>query len=378
MELSYIPRILEDRLRTRLNEKPAKVQVVLGPRQVGKTTLIRKVLEGRSFAYWDADDRATREVLNAVEYERFRVLLDGVDLVFLDEAQRVDQLGLALKMLADRFPQVRVLVSGSSALEINQRMGEFLTGRKRVELLLGISWLEWCRAAGVLAAESSLEDRLVYGMYPEVLVYPGQAEEQLNELASGALYHDLLALTGIRRADQLERLVRALALQVGSEVNYNELSRLLGIDKGTVARYLDLLEKTFVVFTVPSYSKNERKELKNSRKVYFFDNGIRNAVLGNFLPLEQRADVGALWENFLFSERRKALHYAGKTVKQFFWRTTDQQEVDYLELQDGDLAAFEFKWRPGKAVKTPPQFEKNYNKAVERIDRTNYNRFLTV
>ncbi len=305
-------------------------------------------------------------------------LLNGHQLVFIDEAQRVKNSGLTLKIIVDRIKNVQLLVSGSSALEIANEINEPLTGRKWEYMLYPISWEELADYVGFLDAERQLDHRLIYGMYPEVIMHPGQEKEILLQLAGSYLYKDILSMNGIRKPDLLEKLLKALALQMGSEVSYNELSQLLEVDKKTIVHYLDLLEKAFVVFRLPPLSRNLRNEINRSRKVYFFDNGIRNALIANFQPLSLRQDVGALWESFLISEGMKRLHYRAIRANRYFWRTHQQQEIDYIEEFDGVLHAYEFKWNPSKKVRFPKTFLNAYpNHQVSIITRNNYWDLLT-
>lgn len=372
-----IGRTLKKTIQDKLNS--GKAIIILGPRQTGKTTLMTHICNEQG--HWlllNCDDPVVRAQLEDANENTLRRLLTGHRLVFIDEAQRVKNIGITLKIIVDRIPDVQLLVSGSSSLEIANEINEPLTGRKWEYMLFPISWEELTNHAGVLGAEQQLEQRLIFGMYPEVIMHPGQEREILQQLAGSYLYKDLLSLNGIRKPDLLEKLLKALALQMGSEVSYNELSQLLEVDKKTVARYLDLLEKAFVVFRLPPLSRNLRKEINRSRKVYFFDNGIRNTLIANFQPLSLRQDVGALWESFLISERMKWLHYRGVWANRYFWRTHQQQEIDYIEDLDGVLRAYEFKWNPLKKARFPKTFLNTYRDSqTEVIHRKNYWEFLT-
>jgi predicted AAA+ superfamily ATPase len=368
------PRLLEDELKARFNK--GKAVVLLGPRQVGKTTLIRECLKGRDFLFLDGDDPDVRRTLEGVGFTRLQQIIGTAKWVFIDEAQRIEDVGLIAKMLVDRLAEVQLIISGSSALEINQTTAEPLTGRKFEYLLYPISWQEFEAHLGWMEAEAQLEERLIWGMYPDVLQNPGDAQEILRQLTSAYLYRDVLALTGIRKPELLEKLVQALALQVGSEVSYNELAQLLDIDKATVAKYIDLLEKAFIVFKLNSFSRNPRNEIKNNRKVYFWDNGIRNMVINNLNPLNLRTDKGALWENFLIVERMKSQAYNRTAASHFFWRTPRQQEIDFVEDSAGILKGYEFKWKARGNYKAPKAFTETYNATVEVIDRQNFRDFL--
>src|SRR5690606_2506318 len=281
--------------------------------------------------------------------------------VFVDEAQRIPNIGLKLKIMVDQIKGVQIIVSGSSAFDISNEIQEPLTGRKFEYRLFAISWNEFEGNVGYIKARQQLELRLLYGMYPDVINNFGNEYEILKNLTSSYLYKDILALSNIRKPDVLEKMVQALAFQVGSEVSYNEIAQLVGVDKNTVSDYIDLLEKAFVVFRLNSFSKNLRNEIKTNRKIYFYDNGIRNMVIGNFSPFELRQDKGALWENFMISERQKVLNLQQKPVKSYFWRTTAQQEIDYVEVENNRVNAFEFKWSEKKKTKLPKSFAEAYD-----------------
>lgn len=353
-----------------------KAIVVLGPRQSGKTTLIKEVLRGKDHLFLNADDATVRQLLTAPDTATLRRLVGNYRIVFVDEAQRLPEVGLTLKLLVDEFPRVQLLVSGSSALEIAQHINEPLTGRKWEFHLLPISWEEFESAVGFTEAERQLEQRLLYGMYPDVINNPGTQGLVLQQLTESYLYKDILSLASIRKPELLERLLQALALQLGSEVSYNELAQLLGVDKATVMNYIDLLEKAFIVFRIRSFSRNIRNEIKNNRKVYFWDNGIRNMLVANFNPLDLRTDKGALWENFVIAERAKFLRYHQVVANRYFWRTVQQQEIDYLEEHGGMIAPYEIKWKDTRKVRTPAAFAKAYQASVQTITRDNFRKLV--
>jgi len=286
-----------------------KAIVVLGPRQVGKTTLVQAIISSRDHLFLNGDDPAVRDLLEGVSESRLKLIIGEHKIVFIDEAQRIPGIGLTLKLITDRFKQVQLIVSGSSTLEINQTTQESLTGRKTEYQLFPISWEEFEGTVGFPEAEQQLEERLIYGMYPDVLNNRTDARETLKQLADSYLYKDVLAMTGIRKPELLDKLLKALALQLGNEVSYTELSGLLEIDKATIARYIELLEKSFIIFRLTSFSRNIRNEIRNNRKIYFYDNGIRNIVISNLNPLDLRNDKGPLWENFLISERINIQNY---------------------------------------------------------------------
>jgi len=323
-----IERELEQLIRSKIHK--GKAIIVMGPRQTGKTTLILKILSTTGdFLLLNCDDPVVREQLDSANTESLRQLLGKHDTVFIDEAQRINNTGLTLKLITDTFKNIQLLVSGSSSFELADSINEPLTGRKWEYLLYPVSWSEIANHVGHLNALKQLESRLLYGMYPEVISNPGDEKEILRQLTDSFLYKDLLAFEGIRRPQLVVNLLRALALQIGNEVSYNELSRLLQVDNKTVSAYIDLLEKAFIVFRLSPYRRNLRTEIGKSRKIYFYDTGIRNALIANFNPLSMRQDTGSLWENFLIAERIKRNHYMRRWANQYFWRTTLQQ-VDRL------------------------------------------------
>ncbi|AXI99400.1 hypothetical protein CYPRO_0113 [Cyclonatronum proteinivorum] len=370
-----IKRVLTERIAKTLFG--GKAVVVLGARQTGKTTLLQSLSEQESNRlHLNCDEPIVRTQLQDVNLTELRNIIGEAKLVFVDEAQRVKNIGLTLKLVADNFKQVKLLVSGSSALDLASEFKESLAGRKRDYTLYPISWEELSAHQGYLQAKAQLESRILYGMYPEVITSPGEEDELLYELVDSFLYKDLLSFQGIRKPDVLSKLVQALALQTGSEVSYNELSQLVGVDKNTVSNYIELLEKAFVVFRLPAYSTNARNEISRSKKIYFYDTGIRNAVIGNFNPLSLRTDTGALWENFLIAERMKLLGNHRIRAGMYFWRSVAQAEVDYVEMRAGQLRAFEFKWNPKAKKKKPRAFLNTYDAEVSFIDRDNFISFL--
>lgn len=354
-----------------------KAVIVLGARQTGKTTLLKSITEQQpNRMQLNCDEPIVRTQLQDANLSDLRNIIGDTRLLFIDEAQRVKNIGLTLKLITDNFKEVQLLVSGSSALDLASEFKESLAGRKRDYTLYPVSWQEFSAHAGFLQAKSQLESRILYGMYPEVITTPGDEEELLYELIDSYLYKDLLSFEGIRKPDLLSKLVQALALQIGSEVSYNELAQIVGVDKNTISSYIDLLEKTFVVFRLPAYSTNARNEISRSRKIYFFDTGIRNAVIGNFNPLTLRTDTGALWENFLIAERMKLLGNNRIRAGMHFWRSVTQTEVDYVEVRAGQIRAFEFKWNP-KAKKTKPRaFLNSYDAELTFIDRDTFTAFV--
>lgn len=367
---SMIKRSLFNILNEKINS--GKAIILIGPRQVGKTTLIRGILEEKDYLFLDGDDPTTRNILTNPNTEQLKSIIGNYKLIFVDEAQRIENIGITLKILTDQFKNVQLFVSGSSAFELNNQTSEPLTGRKWEYKLFPISWEELEKSYGFLKAEQQLELRLLYGMYPDVINSPGDEIEVLNQLVNSYLYKDILAFGGIRKPEILEKLLRALALQLGSEVSYNELSRLIGVNKGTIESYIDLLCKGYVLFKLPSFSRNLRNEIKTNQKIYFYDTGVRNAIIGNFSPLNSRADTGAIWENFLISERLKKIAYNKTRATQYFWRTKQQQEIDYVEENSGVITGYEFKWNPKAKVKKHKSFMEAYSAEIEVINRDNF------
>jgi predicted AAA+ superfamily ATPase len=353
-----------------------KVIVLIGPRQVGKTTLINTILKDKSYLFLDGDDNSVIKLLSDANTEILKSIIGNYKYIFIDEVQRIANIGLKLKIIVDQIKNVQVIVSGSSAFDINNITQEPLTGRKFEYHLYPISWNEFEKKAGYIKAQQQLELRLLYGMYPDVINNLGDEYEILKNLVSSYLYKDILILAGIRKSDVLQKIVQALALQVGNEVSYNEIAQLVGVDKNTVNTYIDLLEKAFVIFRLTSYRKNIRNEIKANKKIYFYDNGVRNMVIGNFNPLEFRQDKGALWENFMISERLKELSYKQSLAKPFFWRTTLQQEIDYVEINADEVNAFEFKWSSTKKYKLPKSFLETYKPSFLIVNKENFRDFL--
>ncbi len=364
--MEFIYRKLQSVIQSQLFR--GKAILLIGARQVGKSTLFRQVLDSadlpcakEQILMLDCDDPETRLLLTNLNLEQIAQLVANKRIVLIDEAQRVLGIGLTLKMITDHFPAVQLLVTGSSSLFLQGQLNEPLTGRKFEYRLYPISTQELYDDGGLLRVNRTLESRLVFGSYPDVVRNAGNQKELLMNLSGSYLYQDLLSVEGIRKPALLEKLLVALALQVGSEVSYNELAQTIGTDSKTVEKYIDLLEKCCIVFRLLALSRNVRTELKKSRKIYFYDNGIRNALIHNLNPMSIRQDTGALWENFFVSERLKYNHYNGRYVNAYFWRTTQQQEIDYIEEADGVMTAFEMKWNPKKAnAVIPSAFCKAY------------------
>lgn len=373
-----IKRRLEQLITPRLFK--GKAIVLTGPRQVGKTTLLRMLMAetDEKTLFWNCDEPDIRQKLSNPTSTQLQADTAQADLVLIDEAQRVQNIGITLKLLIDNFPEKQIIVTGSSALQLSNSINEPLTGRKYEYNMLPFSSEELIDDHSDTEEKRLLERRMVYGMYPEVVNLPGDERETLSNLVNSYLYKDVFAFQDVRKPEIIEQLLQALALQMGSEVSFNELSKLLGLNSQTVQRYIDLLEKSYILFHLRSFSRNLRNELKKSRKIYFYDNGVRNAILGDFKPLQLRQDAGALWENFLVSERLKHNSYSLFYGKNYFWRTQQQQEVDYIEDIDGVLHTYEFKWSKAKQPKLTETFAHNYPEhTFTVVNPDNYQDFVT-
>ena len=346
-----------------------KAIVIMGARQVGKSTLLRQMLGERQDVIWmNGDDLDIQELFSSITSTRIRAILGSKRLLVIDEAQRISDIGLRLKLITDQVPDVQVIATGSSSFELASKVNESLTGRKREFRMYPLTFGEMVQHTQFLDEVRMIPHRMLYGYYPEVVCNPGDERAILKELSDSYLYKDILSLDSINKPDKLVRLLKALALQIGSQVSYNEIGTLIGLDSKTVERYVDILEKSFIVFRLGTFSRNLRNELKASRKIYFWDLGIRNAIIGNLAQIENRTDAGELWENFVIAERMKRNAYKCSFAQSYFWRTRQQHEIDYLEEEDGILYAFEFKWNLRKAnVKCPESFKTAYPEAVYKV-----------
>jgi len=354
-----------------------KAVILYGARQVGKTTLIREIQKKHTeeSLYINCDEPDLRVALTDVTSTELKSIVGSKRLVFIDEAQRVKNIGLTLKLLVEHLPEIQVMATGSSSLDLSDEIVEPLTGRKYEFHLFPFSLLELKQKYSNIELKRILNTRLVLGMYPEIVEKPEESAILLRSLAMSYLYKDVLQYQNIRRPELLEKLLTALALQAGQEVSYNELSNLLGVNKQTVSHYIHLLEKAFVIFRLPPFSRNLRTELTKLRKIYFYDTGIRNALINNLNRIELRQDVGQLWENFIISERMKLNSNNGRFVNSYFWRTHRQQEIDYLEEKDAVIAAFELKWQAGKNH-VPKAFRDAYpDSPVKFVHRDNFESF---
>lgn len=353
----FVERTIEQQVLARLTGEPRKIILLYGQRQVGKTTLAKHILAnipGKKILQVNADFSPEAEVFSSRDLEKLRLFVGTYDYLFIDEAQRIPDIGINLKILHDNFPNLRILVTGSSSFDLANRIQEPLTGRTWTFRLHPFSAGELVAQSSALDYHNRLEEWLLFGAYPGVLELENKDDKAtfLNELTHAYLYKDVLELSGIRQSGKIRDLLRLLAFQIGSEVSFNELGRQLSLDTSTVQRYVDLLEKAFVLKTVHGYSRNLRKEISKKQKIYFQDLGVRNALIEKFASLKLREDAGALWENYLFMERTKLLNNSVKRTSQYFWRLQSGAELDYVEEYEGDLAGYEFKF--GKKVANPP------------------------
>lgn len=376
--MNVIKRTLQNQLTGLLGK--GKVILIIGARQVGKTTLLRQISQSllKEPLWLNCDQAEVSALLSTTNLSDLKLLFQQHKVVVIDEAQRVKNIGLVLKLVVDNFPDVQLLVTGSSSLDLQNKLNEPLTGRKIEYHLFPLSTTEIYEAEGLISVREKLEQRLIFGSYPDVLYGQISCQKTLQELSNSYLFKDILVMDDIRKSDVLRKLLVALALQIGSEVSYNELSKTVGVDSKTVEKYINLLEKCFVVFRLGSFSRNIRSELTKSKKIYFYDLGIRNAIINQFPPLSSRQDVGALWENFFIVERLKRNHYQDRIVNTYFWRTKDKQEIDYIEEENGQLSLFEMKWNPQKGTsRLSNLFMNTYNPTQANvITPENYLNFL--
>jgi len=356
-----------------------KVIIISGPRQCGKTTLVASLVKssGKPYLWLNADEPDVIEMLRNRTSTFLKSIIGNNKIVVIDEAQRINNIGLTLKLIHDQIKGVQVIVTGSSSLDLLSDINEPLTGRKYEYTLLPFSFEEMKNENGLLNEKRLLENRMLYGYFPDVVLNPADEIVHLKMLTDSYLYKDLLMYDGIKKPAAVFNLLKALALQIGSEVSYNELAQLVGIDKETVEKYIDILEKTFIVFKLNSLSRNHRNEIKLGKKIYFFDNGVRNAVLNNFSPVELRTDKGALFENLMVSERYKFNLFHQRYLNQYFWRTNLQQEIDFIEEENGSFNAYEFKWSEKKNPKLSLSFSRSYPVGEFKfLHKNNFNEFL--
>lgn len=375
--MNFIPRLLENTIKKRLFK--GKIIIVYGARQVGKTTLVKKMLkdylgQGR---YLNCELLSVQNALSEPEAEKLKAYLGNFSLIVLDEAQNIPDIGKILKILTDTFPKMQIIATGSSSFDLAQKISEPLTGRTFTFILYPLSLREIGKTIDLIQVDSRLENFLRFGSYPEIFFLDeSSAKERLNEIASKYLYKDILSFEGLKKSSLIKNLLQALALQIGQEVSYSELANQLGVNRLTIQKYIDILEQSFVLFKLNAFSRNLRKEISKSIKVYFYDLGIRNSLIENYNRLEIRDDAGALWENFCIIERKKNNDASLKFVNSYFWRTYDQKEIDYIEEAGGKIVGFEFKLKDKKHYRPPKDFTREYDAKVQKIDRGNYWDFL--
>lgn len=346
-----------------------KALLVFGPRQVGKTTFVQNLIAdlNKKTLFLNGDESDVLVLFESPNVTKLKSIIGDNEILVIDEAQRITNIGIVLKIIVDQIKSVQVIATGSSSFELANKLNEPLTGRKYEMYLFPIAFAEMVAHNGLLEEKRALEQRLIYGSYPEIITNQIDAKEHIKLIANSYLYKDLFLLEQISKPVLLQKIVKALALQVGSEVNYNELGKLIQIDNKTVEKYIDLLEKAFVIFKLPALSNNVRNEIKKGKKIYFYDNGIINAVTGNFNPLTQRTDIGSLWENYIISERIKYLNIQQNEANPYFWRTTQQQEIDYIEINADQILACEIKWNAKAKYKIPTTFSANYANVTSKI-----------
>ena len=361
-----IQRILKGQIKNLMFK--GKAIVLMGGRQTGKTSLLAEIFPSELDSLWlSGDDVDLQSMMENMTAQRMRMLLGDRKVIVIDEAQRVKDIGLRMKVITDQMKDVQLVATGSSAFELANRLNEPLTGRKWEYQLYPLSFAEMVAHHGLLTEKRLLTHRLIYGYYPEVVTSTGNERNVLKMLADSCMYKDVLAMGNIKKSDKLLTLLQAIAFQVGDQVSYSELASTVGIDVKTVESYIDVLEKCYIIFRLPSLRRNLRNELKNNRKIYFYDNGIRNALISNFSQMELRTDSGALWENFAISERIKFTAYNQLWCNKYFWRTYEQKEIDYVEDSDGILSAFEFKYSPKKKATVPKHFAEAYPEAKFKV-----------
>ena len=355
--------------------------LLLGPRQVGKTTLLKTISKqsDKDIIWLNGDNIDDRTLLNEINNIKANSLFPAGSFIIIDEAQRLENAGLTLKIIHDSCEDIQLIATGSSSFELTDKIKEAMTGRKWSFKLYPISLQELIEHIGLLDVIRTIDTRIIYGSYPEVVNNMGQEKKFLTELVNDYLYKDVFTLKDMRKPDVLEKLVKALAFQIGNQVSSRQISNLIKVDNETVERYIFLLEEAYIIFRLNSFSRNLRNELKRSKKIYFYDTGIRNAVIGQFNPLELRNDTGALWENLMICERLKAIEYGQHYRSVYFWRTNRQQEIDFIEEYDGKLHAYEFKWNPTKKTKAPLSFRNTYPDATYNvISKDNFYEFLKI
>lgn len=371
-----IKRYLESAVAERIGK--GKAIILFGARQVGKTTMLKNMLAGRDDVLWlNGDEQDVRSLFENVSSSMLKTIIGKKHIVVIDEAQRISDIGIGIKLITDNIQDVQVIATGSSSFDLSNKINEPLTGRKMEYWMFPLSFGELVEHHGLLEEKRLLAHRMIYGSYPDVVNNAGDERMILTELANSYLYKDILMFDKIKKSDKLVKLLQALAFQMGSEVSYNELSQTCGLDPKTVENYVTLLEQSYIIFRLGSFSRNLRNELKFARKIYFWDCGVRNAVIGNYQMLESRTDTGALFENYIVAERLKKLRYEKSYAKSYFWRSKTKQEIDYIEEIDGQLSAVEFKWNPNRKAAMPLTFSRAYTDAdFKVVTRDNFEGFL--
>lgn len=377
--LKMIKRALQPILESKLFR--GKIIILYGARQVGKTTLIKNIQNKYpdNSLFLNCDEPDIRELLTDTTSTKLKSIIGNKDLILIDEAQRVKNIGLTLKLFSDEIKNVQVIATCSSSFELSNIINEPLTGRKYVYTLMPISFKELVDTFGWIETNRLLEERIIYGMYPEIISKPDEKRTLLKEITRSYLFKDILSFESIRKPEQIEKLLMLLAAQIGNEVSYNELANTLNMDKDTVSKYIDILEKAFIIFRLNPFSRNLRTEISKMRKIYFYDTGIRNALISNFNSLDRRNDKGELWENFLISEKLKINLIDDIDVRQYFWRTSQQQEVDYIEEVEGKLYAYEFTFSEKQKKRISKTFLRNYKPQNEKtVNKNNFSEFLGI
>ena len=376
--MDYLVRDLSDNIIRKL--QPNKVVIVFGARRVGKTVLVKEVLNKikEPVLTLNGEDINVHDKLAIRSVENYKQILGSYKFLYIDEAQKIPEIGLKLKLMIDEIEDLKIIISGSSSFNIHKDAGEPLTGRKYTFNLYAISESEYNQIENNIEKIDKVRERLVFGNYPELLHLPDREDkiDYLNELVSSYLLKDILVYENIKNSQKIFNLLRLIAFQIGGEVSLQELGKQLGISKNTVEKYLDLLSKVFILHKVEGFSRNLRKEITKNSRWYFLDNGIRNAVIANFNPIESRNDTGILWENYMISERLKYQEYRRLSSNNYFWRTYEQQEIDWVEERDGTLFGYEFKWKESK-VKIPTQWKNTYpDSSFEVINKDNFENWL--
>ena len=376
--MTYIHQFQLEKLKEKL--VPGKVIVIYGPRRVGKTTLVQHFLKKlKNYLFVTGEDLTVQSYLSSQSIQKLKEFIGSCDLLVIDEAQAIPNIGLNLKLIVDHIPNLKVIVTGSSIFDLSKEIGEPLTGRKKTLKLFPLSQIELSKVEDLMKTKSSLEGRLIFGSYPEVITANSIQEksEYLREITNDYLFKDLLSFEGLKKSKKIADLLRLIAFQVGKELSLSELGKSLGLNKITIEKYLDILEQAFIIINIRGFSRNLRKEVTKTSRYYFYDNGVRNALINNFNALSFRDDIGSIWENYLVVERIKKQEYKELHANNYFWRTYDQKEIDWVEERDGFLRGFEFKWKE-KKVKAPKIWKETYaNSSFDVIHQNNYLDFIT-